>query len=403
VREVILKDTLTLSFRTVVSYRLRALLILLAMALGVAAVVTLTALGEGARGFVVNQFASLGTNLVIVLPGRAETSGGLPGAMMGETPRDLTLADAAALKNLAGIKRYAPLNVGASELSAAGRLREITVLGSTTDFIPIRHMKLAAGSFNAGDGPNPAEIILGAALAKELFPSVTPLGQRVRLGDRRFRVAGVFASQGESMGFNTDEIALIPVDHAQSLFNTQSLFRILIEAESRSVIESVKAAVSNTIKLRHDGEEDVTVITQDAVLATFDRILRALTIAVSGIAAISLAVAGILVMNVMLVAVSQRTAEIGLLKALGATRQDIRWLFLMETLWLSLAGAATGIALGYLGSALLRLAYPQLPAYPPHWASLAAIATALLTGIVASLLPANRAAQLDPVLALSRR
>ena len=398
-----LPDALTLSYRTVVSYRLRAFLILLAMALGVAAVVVLTALGDGARRFVVNQFASLGTNLIIVLPGRAETSGGFPGALTGQTPRDLTLDDAASIEWLRGVKRYAPLNVGASEISFGGRLREVNVLGSTADLIPIRHMRLAQGRFTAGGGPNPAEILLGATLARELFPAGDAMGQRVRLGDRRFRVAGVLAPQGESMGFNTDEIAIIPIDHAQSLFNTQTLFRILVEAQSRSAIEPVKASIRNTITLRHDGEEDITVITQDAVLSTFDRIFRALTFAVSGIAAISLAVAGILVMNVMLVAVSQRTAEIGLLKALGATRKDIKRLFLMETLWLALAGAVVGIALGYLGSLGLRLAYPQLPAYPPAWASLAAIATAFLTGIVASLLPASRAARLNPVLALSRR
>jgi putative ABC transport system permease protein len=397
------KDAFTLSFRTVVSYRLRAFLILLAMALGVAAVVVLTALGDGARRFVVNQFASLGTNLIIVLPGRAETSGGFPGALVGQTPRDLTLDDAASLATLRGVMRYAPLNVGASEISAGGRLREVTVLGSTAELIPIRNMHIAQGRFTAGSGPNPAEIVLGSALARELFPSGDAMGQRIRLGDRRFRIAGVLASQGESMGFNTDEIAIIPIDHAQSLFNTQTLFRILVEADSRTVIEPVKDAIRNTITLRHDGEEDVTVITQDAVLSTFDRIFRALTFAVSGIAAISLAVAGILVMNVMLVAVSQRTAEIGLLKALGATRADIKRLFLMETLWLALAGAALGIALGYAGSLGLRLTYPQLPAYPPAWASLAAIGTAFLTGIVASLLPASRAARLNPVLALSRR
>ena len=397
------RDSFALSFRTVVSYRLRALLILLAMALGVAAVVTLTALGEGARRFVVNQFASLGTNLIIVLPGRAETSGGFPGAIVGETPRDLTLGDAASLQNLSGVLRYAPLNVGVSEISTGGRLREVTILGSTAGLIAIRHMKLAQGSFTAGNGPNPAEIVLGAKLARELFPAGNVVGQRIRLADRRFRITGIFASQGESMGFNTDEIAMIPIDHAQALLNTESLFRILVEASSRNAIEPAKTAIREAIRLRHDGEDDVTVITQDAVLATFDRILRALTLAVSGIAAISLAVAGILVMNVMLVAVSQRTAEIGLLKALGATRKNIKQLFLLETLWLSLAGAATGIALGYAGSFILRLVYPQLPAYPPTWASLAAIATALLTGIVASLLPASRAAKLNPVLALSRR
>ena len=392
-----LADTLSLSLHSLASARTRSLLIVLAMALGVGAVVVLTALGEGARRYVVGQFASLGTNLVIVLPGRAETTGGFPGAALGQTPRDLTLGDAQAVGQLPGVRRYAPLNVGTAELSSGGRLREVTVLGSNAELLPIRHMALAQGRFVG----SAAQIVLGDAIAQDFFPDGRAIGQRVRLGDRRFRVAGVLTTQGESMGFNTDEIVIIPVDDAQALFNTETLFRILVEARSRSVIEPVKAAITELLKQRHDGEEDVTVITQDAVLETFDRILRALTLGVAGIAAISLAVAGILVMNVMLVAVAQRTAEIGLLKAIGAPAATIRQLFLAEALWLSLAGAALGFLLGHAGSWMIRLAYPVLPAWPPAWASVAGVATALLTGIVASLLPAARAARLDPVRALS--
>ncbi len=396
-----LRDTLSLSYTTVVSYRTRSLLIVLAMALGVAAVVVLTALGDGARRYVVGQFSSLGTNLIIVLPGRAETAGGFPGAALGQTPRDLTLEDARFVGHLPQVRRLAPLNVGVAELTSGGRLREVTVLGSTAELLPIRHMKLAQGSFLAHGSERSAQIVLGSQLAREFFPDGNVVGQRIRLGDSRFMVSGVLASQGESMGFNTDEIAIIPIDYAQELFNTSTLFRILVEARSRSAIEPAKAAIRHTLKLRHDGEDDVTVITQDAVLATFDRILRALTLGVAGIAAISLAVAGILVMNVMLVAVAQRTSEIGLLKALGAPSADIRRLFFAEALWLSLAGGAIGYALGHFGALMIRLAYPVLPAWPPAWASVAGVATALVTGILASLLPAARAARLDPVLALS--
>lgn len=203
------------------------------------------------------------------------------------------------------------------------------------------------------------------------------------------------------MGFNSDEIVIIPINHAQALFDTTSLFRILIEVRNRNDIPAAKEAIREALIQRHDGEEDITVITQDAVLATFDRILRALTLGVAGIAAISLAVAGVLVMNVMLVAVSQRTDEIGLLKAIGAPASDIRRLFLTEAAWLSLTGAIFGFILGHAGSLLIRLAYPQLPAWPPAWASLAGITVALVTGIIAGLLPAVRAARLDPVKALS--
>lgn len=398
-----LNDTLLISLRSVTSYRVRSLLIILAMALGVAAVVMLTALGDGARRYVINQFSSIGTNLIAVMPGRAETAGAFLGATMGRTPRDLTLKDAQLIGRLPQVKRYAPLNVGVAELSAAKRLRDVTVLGSTADLIPIRHMNLAQGSFLAHDSEHSAQIVLGAKLAQEFFPASNAIGQRIRLDENRFLVTGVLALQGESMGYNTDEIVIIPIDYAQSLFNTNSLFRILIEARSHSDIPSAKTAIYDTLKQNHDGEEDVTIITQDAVLDTFDRILRALTLAVAGIAAISLAVAGILIMNVMLVAISQRTPEIGLLKAIGANAADIRHLFFAEALWLSLAGTVIGFLLGQFGSLLLRLAYPQLPAWAPVWAILAGIIVALITGILASLVPSSRAARLDPVKALGKK
>ncbi len=398
-----LVDTLRTSFKTVMSYHIRSLLIILAMALGVGAVIVLTALGDGARNYIINQFSSIGTHLLVVLPGRAETSGSFLGAVLGQTPRDLTLKDAQLLVRLPQIRRYAPLNVGAAELSAANRLREVTVLGSTANLIPIRHMKLAQGNFLMHGTERNAQIVLGAKIAREFFPRSQAVGQRVRLGDSRFLVSGVLASQGETMGFNTDEIVIIPIDYAQTMFNTTSLFRILIEAKSHSDIEPAKQAILAVLRQSHDGEDDTTVITQDAILNTFDRILHALTLAVAGIAAISLIVAGILVMNVMLVAVTQRTAEIGLLKAIGATSTDIRRLFLAEAVWLSVVGAVLGLLLGQLGSLLIRLAYPQLPAWAPSWASIAAITVALLAGILASMLPASKAARMDAINALNKK
>jgi putative ABC transport system permease protein len=213
----------------------------------------------------------------------------------------------------------------------------------------------------------------------------------------------VLAAGGSGLGMTTDELAIVPVAQAQAMFNSNTLFRILVEARSREVIELAKEQVTELIKQRHDGEADVTVITQDAVLATFDRLLGTLTLGVAGIAAISLAVAGILVMNVMLVSVTQRTPEIGLMKAVGATGHVIRVVFLVEAALLSAAGAVIGYGLGLGGAAIIRALYPVLPAYAPDWAVLAALGTALVTGVVFGVLPARRAAALDPVRALSKR
>ena len=383
---------------------LRASLLVLAMAIGVAAVVVLTALGDGARRYVMSEFASLGTNLVIVLPGRSETGGFNPGNAITNTPRDLTIDDAQALQRASAVVRVAPLVVGTSEISAGGKLREVMVAGTTAQYVELRNLGLAQGRFLAhGDWRRGAsEAVIGAKVREEIFGNSPSLGQLVRIGDRRFRIVGVLAASGQGLGLNTDELVFVPVSLAQAMFNSNTLFRILIEANGRDAIEAAKRQVADIIKLRHEGEQDVTVITQDAVLATFDRLLGALTLGVAGIAAISLAVAGILVMNVMLVSVTQRTAEIGLLKALGATGGAIRQVFLTEAAMLSLAGALVGYALGHLGAAVIRQLYPTFPAYPPDWAVLAGLGTALITGILFGVLPARRAARLDPVQALSK-
>lgn len=376
---------------------------MLAMSIGVAAVVVLTALGEGARRYVVNQFASLGTNLVIVLPGRTETSGVGPGLMSGQTPREITLDDAQALLRSRAIKRFAPLTVGSASLSRGALNREVVVLGSTSELLAVRHMEIAVGRFlPEGDIHDTASVcVLGNQMKRELFGNEQAVGQWVRLGDRRFRVIGVMASQGESMGMRTDELVIIPVASSHQLFNNSGLFRILIEAKNRDAIEQVTKDAESILAERHSGERDVTVITQDAVLQTFDRILGALTMAVGGIAAISLAVAGVLIMNVMLIAVAQRVKEIGLLKALGAPGKQIRQLFFAEAALLSAIGSIAGLALGYAGSFIIGQVYPSLPVSPPWWAVIAATATALGTGILFSVWPARRAARLDPVAALA--
>lgn len=245
--------------------------------------------------------------------------------------------------------------------------------------------------------------VLGATLKEELFGSRSALGEWVRIGDWRYRVIGVMSSSGRSMGVDVQDIAIIPVASAQQMFNLNSLIRILVEVTSREAIPDVIDFARQTIRDRHQGEEDVTVITQDAILATFDEILQALTLSVGGIAAISLIVAGILIMNVMLITISQRTAEIGLLKALGAPDKQVTALFLAEASLLSVLGALIGMAIGELGSRFIGFLYPVLPMGPPWWAYFAAMGVAIGTGIVFSLLPARRASHLDPVMALARK
>ena len=395
-------DIMMYGWKSLKGYRARTLLMLLAMSISVASVLLLTALGEGARRYVTGEFASLGTNMVIVLPGKSETAGMGLSTMMGIIPRDLTLDDARALTRHVAVTRIAPLNVGAVEVSWQNRKREVTILGSTREILELRHWKLASGQFLPEiewDRAAPV-CVIGKKIRDEIFGAHAAIGQWIRLGENRYRVIGILASAGRSLDVDTEDIVIIPVASAQSLLNTPSLFRILIETKSREAMQSVIDFSIETIKQRHHGEEDVTVITQDAVIQTFDKILTALTYAVGGIAAISLAVSGILIMNVMLVAVSQRTAEIGLLKALGASSQKILILILTEAVLLSLFGILFGFIIGLTGCWGIRLALPDLQAYPPVWAMLASFLVAIFTGLLFSLLPAKKAAKLDPVNAL---
>jgi putative ABC transport system permease protein len=392
------------SLKALAGYPLRSGLMLAAMAIGVASVVMLSSLGQGARNYVADQFISLGTHLLIVLPGRAETTGGPP-PLLGETPRDLTLSDALALKRSNAVRRVAPIVVGSAPVSSGGLEREVTILGSSAELYPVRNLAMALGRFLPEGEIRRAEAfcVLGHKARTELFGHRSPLGSYIRIGERRFRVIGVLAKKGQSLGVDISDVAIIPVASAQALFNTESLFRILVQARNREAVARAKRDVLEIIAERHDGEDDITVITQDALLATFDRILGTLTLAVAGIAAISLVVAGILIMNVMLIAISQRTGEIGLLKAVGARNRQVLLLFLVESGLLALAGAAAGLLLSLGGLWVLAGLFPDFPITVPWWAPVAAVFTALATGMTFGWLPARRGSRLDPVLALGRQ
>jgi putative ABC transport system permease protein len=398
-----LVDLLGFAVSALRGHRLRTALSLLGVAIGVAAVVTLTALGEGARRYVLAQFASVGTNMVIVLPGKTETTGAMPG--IGGVPHDLTLDDALAVsRNVREVDKLAPMVVGTETVAFGERRRQVALFGSTHEALEVRRLGIAHGRFLpplAWDRGAPIAV-LGSRLAQELFPAAEPLGQVVRVGDWRMRVIGVLEPRGQQLGINMDDVVVVPVATAMKMLNRSGLFRLVIQVRSYAELERAKQAVLRLLSARH-GEEDVTVITQDAVVSAFSSILGALTMALGGIAAVSLAVAGVGIMNVMLVSVSERTREVGLLKALGAGRGQILAAFLAEAILISSAGGLIGLALGWAAVLLLVAIYPALPASPPVWAVLAAFSLSVAVGGVFGVLPARRATRLDPVAALAGR
>ncbi len=386
------------------SNKVRTALMLLAMSIGVAAVVLLTGIGNGARLYIVKQFSSLGTNLIIIIPGRTETASNTPATLIGETPRELTLRDMKVLQKGDMVKRISPLIIGELNADKKGKEREVPVLGSTSSLLEVHHLKLDSGSFLPEEDPDIARpvCVIGSKVYRELFGQQPALGELMRLGGFRCRVIGILASEGRSLGLDTQELVIVPVAFAQMLFNKEGLFRILIEAKDKQSLPRLKSYITRTIRKLHNGENDVTIITQDSVLKTFDKIFKVLTLTVGGIASISLFVAGILIMNVMLMSVAQRTAEIGLCKALGASNVQIMTLLVTEALVLSTIGGLVGMLLGFFGSWVTVQFYPTLQTTPPLWAVAASMGTALCTGFVFSLLPARRAAKLDPITALAQ-
>jgi putative ABC transport system permease protein len=396
-------DLLAFAMRAVRGHRVRTALTLLGVAIGVAAVVVLAALGDGARRYVMGEFESLGSSMLAVVPGKTETTGAA--AFMSVTTKDLTLADAEALaRRVAGVQRMAPMTMGTETVGHHDRSRRVAVIGTTGEFLDVRRLRLARGRFlPPGDLRRGVAVgVIGDRVARELFPGEDPLGKVIRIGAMRARVIGVLAPHGTQLGMDLDEVVIVPVARAMRLFNRRSLFRVLLDARVHADLQTVERDVIAVMTERH-GEEDVTVITQDAVMSSFGRILNALTLAVAAIAAISLAVAGIGIMNVMLVSVTERTAEVGLLRAVGAGRGQIAGVFLAEAALLSLAGALVGLALGVAGVWGIVFMYPALPARPPLWAVTSALALAVTVGVVFGIIPARRAARLDPVTALGRR
>ena len=394
-----LNDQLHFNWQVLDRHRIRTGLLLLAISIGVASVILLTSLGEGARRFIDREFSSLGNNLLIILPGRKETTGGSP-PIYGTSPRDLTLEDAMALKHVPGVREVAPIIAGTASVALERRSREVITIGSTAGFFQVRQLEVAQGEKLPDLIDASAVCVLGAKLKRELFGNGRAVGEWVRIGDRRMRVIGVLSERGESLGMDLRDIAIIPVRTAEQLFNSPGLFRVILELQGNADPDKTEKHILNIIRERHEGEDDITLISQDSILSSFNNILSTLTLAIAAIASISLLVAGILIMNISLISVSQRRREIGLLKAIGASSYQVRQLFLGEALMLMGLGSILGVIFAYANVALAAHLWPDFPIAPPFWAVPAATGIAIATGLLFSWLPAKRAASLDPVLAL---
>ncbi len=379
--------------------RLQSFLTGLGIAVGIAAVILLTSLGEGLQRFVVAEFTQFGTNLIAVNPGKVTTMG-TPLGVLGSA-RLLTLDDCQALRRLPQAEVVVPMVQGNVEVSAAGRTRRITLYGVGAEMDRAFRMRVASGSFLPPDDPRSARpfVVLGDKVARELYPGTSPLGGRIQVGNQPGRVLGVMEPKGLILGFDMDDTVYIPAVRALDLFDRDGLMEIDVLYRDRYQAEEVVAAIRRILVNRH-GQEDFTITTQQQMLDVLGSVLSMLTSAVGALGGISLLVGSVGIFTIMTIAVRERTGEIGLLRALGASRRRILLLFLMEGTILAGLGGAAGLAGGFCVAWLLNALVPLLPVHTPWSYVLAAEVMAMLIGIVAGIIPARQAAMLDPVEAL---
>jgi len=392
-------DSLQLAARAIAAQRLRSFLTLLGIAVGIAAVILLTSIGEGIHRFVLGEFTQFGANVITITPGKTRTGGSPSG--LPSSARPLSLDDARALERLPGVVAVTPTVRGNAELSANGRTRRTIVTGVNADLPAVYPVTTQSGRFLPDEdaGGARAFAVLGPKLRDELFGPENALGQRLRIGGLQFRVIGVLAAKGQFLGIDLDDTVFVPAARAQELFNRAGLDEINIAAVAGAPSARVAAGIRERLIARH-GHEDFTIITQEEMLKTLSNILDVLTIAVGALGGISLLVGGVGIVTIMTIAVAERTAEIGLLVALGARRRSVLAQFLGEAVALSALGGLLGLLLGIGLAQAIHAAMPALPVHTPLSFVLLAEAMAVAIGLAAGVLPARRAAGLDPVEAL---
>lgn len=383
--------------------KVRSFLTMIGVTIGVLAVVLLVALGEGAQKYVAKEFADMGTNLLIITPGKQETSGMMP--IVAGSFRKLTHENAKEIKRRAvGVKDVSPEVVGAGAVRYGDRERNCMILGVSPALERIRDMHVETGRFldDKDLEKNNRVCVLGAQLKDELFGTANPLGERVSINRSKHLVVGVMERKGVTLGINADDIVIVPLLSGQQMFygGEDELYQIVVQANSPEETQAAAESIRQILTAAHDYTEDFTIIDQTSMLSTLDKIFVALKVMLSGIASISLLVGGIGIMNIMLVSVRERTREVGIRKAVGATRRDIGLQFAIEAVTLSCLGGVLGILLSYVGTYSMRLAYPSFPISASAWSIIVAFAFSATVGVFFGAYPALKAASVDPVEAL---
>ncbi|GGC06094.1 ABC transporter permease [Marinobacterium zhoushanense] len=391
------QDYLRLTLGTLSAGRMRSLLTILGIAIGIAAVMMLTTLGEGVRLYVLENFSQFGSRIVAVTPGKTQT-GGL-GSILSST-RPISLEDAHSFRSLPYAIHVVPIVQGAGAIEYGNRVRHTDILGTGPDAAAAWRFNVVLGRFlPSSAGYSQPYAVLGHKVRNELFGEANPLGQFIRVGGERYRVVGVMEEKGQMLGFDLDDIVYIPIDRALNLFNRAGLMEVDVTYQAATTAQAMAERIRARLIARHGGE-DFTIITQDEMLASLDRILGILTLAVGGLGGISLLVGAIGILTIMVTTVRERRSEIGLLRALGATSRQVLLLFLSEAMLLALAGGIAGLLLSALSLGLLALAIPALPIQISPLFLLLALGLSAAVGLLAGVLPARQAARLNPVTAL---